>query len=201
MSSNAERILVVCPNCETETPMSDLAAGERCPECKTGIPDDAAAKVPSDIFDDDWNKVVDTEPMGGYHFQADEVSEPDRDIESVTETLTSVEQGDHVKLTLGAVEFEVTVTLYVVAHEREKAGFDHRISVCPRPRDDGWTRMYLTGIGAPEPELDPWEIVSAPYDLEGDGTLDMRDYAAHGWVIDAEPTDESVDRVDMEVSE
>lgn len=195
MASNADRILAVCSNCGTETPMSDLDAGDVCPECKTAIPDDAAAKVPTDIADGHLDKVIDDEPMGGYQFEADEITKPERDVEGISATLAAVEQGDVVEVTLGAVEFQETVNLYVVTHEEDVAGFEHRVSMCPRPREDGWTRLYTTGIGT-DPELDSWEVVSAPYDLDGDGTLDMRDYAAHGWVIGAEPTDESPDRID-----
>jgi len=195
--SNAERVIVVCPTCSSETPMADLRDGDVCPECRQEIPDDAGAKVPTDMVDGNWDMALPDEPMGGYHFEADEVTEPERDVAAITEVLSTVEQGDVVEVTIGAVEFEVTANLYVVTHERDAVGFDHRISMCPAPREDGWTRLYTTGTGASD--LDAWEVVSSPYDLDGDGTLDVRDFAAHGWLLNAEVTDDSPDCIDAEV--
>lgn len=191
--STAERMLVTCPHCETETRLSDLD-GDTCPGCNRTIPDDAPTKVPTDVVDGRWHLVLDGEPMGGTDYSADEIAEPERHVAEITATLISAEEGDHVRVTIGVAGDTTTTTLYVANHERNVAGFEHRLSLCPRPREDGWTRLYMTGIGSDG--LDPWEVVSAPYDLGGDGTLDARDYAANGWVVAATTVDEPVDRVD-----
>lgn len=190
-------MLVACTTCGTETRLSDLLGGDTCPDCRTEIPPDAPTKVPTDIVDDvGWDKVRDKDdaPIYGVDFQQDEVTEPDRDVEAITDVLTDVEPGDRLKFTIGPAEGPVTATMAVLTHEEDVEGFDHRLNLVMQPREDGWTRIYITTIG--KSGFDPWEVASAPYLLNGDKTLDMRDFAANGWVVDAEPTEDDLTPVD-----
>lgn len=174
-----------------------LDGGDTCPHCQTKIDPDAPTKIRREVVDrKGWDKVHgdDYEPMGGYHFSQDDISKPDRDLDAITSTLTSAESGDMLEVTIGGAEYHTTVSLLVVGFDRDMAGFDYRINLAPKARSDGWTRLYITGIG--NGDMDPWKVVSAPYDIGGDRTLDMRDYAENGWIIDATPTDSEVDRVD-----
>lgn len=181
--------VVTCTNCGTDSPLSEVLETGRCPSCDEKIDPDAPARIRSDLVDDaGWDKLhgEDYEPIGGTDFGADEVSEPDRDVGSITETLVDVERGDKIEVTIGAAEANSDAVLLIVSHERDVAGFDHRINFIEKPREDGWTRMYITAIG--DDKFDPWEVVSAPYEV-GTGTADMRDFAANGWLIDVEVTD------------
>lgn len=197
----AARAVVTCTNCGDETRLDQLDAGKACPGCGQPIDPDAPTKIPTEMVKGDWDKLhgEDYEPAAGYSYTQDEVSEPERDVEAVTEVLIAAEPKDVLTVTIGADIFEQTVDLFVLSHERDKGPFDHRVSLVPKPREDGWTRLYTTVIG--DHDTDPWEVVSAPYDLGGDRTLDMRDFAANGWIIDAEPTDGEADRVDQGVDD
>jgi len=129
----------------------------------------------------------DYEPEGGVDFGADEVTEPERDIDALTETLTDVETSDTLIVTAGPAEGLARDTWVVIGHERDVADFDHRINMVRPPRDDGWTRLYITGIGPAD--LDPWEVVSAPYHVPSK-TSNMEDFAANGWIADVEVVNE-----------
>lgn len=115
-------------------------------------------------------------------FTQDEVSEPDRDIDAITEVLTEVEKSDVVRVEAGPAEGLVAVNLVVFDAQRDVAGFDYRVNLVEPPRDDGWTRMYSTGLG--NDGLDPWELVSWPYHVPSQ-TADMRDFVANGWIASA----------------
>lgn len=195
--NNEPQAIVTCTNCGAETPLSALSGGDICPECGEQIDPDAPTKIRREVVDrKGWGKLHgdDYEPMGGYHFSKDHISKPDRDLDAITSTLTSAESGDVLEVTIGGEEYHATVNLLVVGSDRDMGGFAYRINLVPKPRNDGWTRVYITGFG--NADLDPWEVVSAPYDLGGDRTLDMRDFAANGWMIKAETTDGDPDRVD-----
>lgn len=117
------------------------------------------------------------------------ISEPDRDISSVTDTLESVEEGDWVKLGMAINHPEDgftggTSVMEVHAVETDVARFDRRVSFIHH--DGEVHRLYMTGIG--NDELDPWEILSCPYVPEI-GLVDMSDFAAHGWVVGAKVVD------------
>ena len=133
----------------------------------------------------DLEEISDYEPINGVDFDRDEISDPDRDVWAITETLSAVEQGDVLAIDIGSAEAHAEAVLYVLSHEHDTEGFDHRINLIEKPRDDGWTRLYITAIG--DPEFDPWSVVSAPYHLERK-TADMRDFASNGWVVSARET-------------
>lgn len=122
-------------------------------------------------------------------YGADDVQEPERDIESVTETLSAVEAGDNLKLGIGVDDGDGLTggTMYprVESVERDVGGFDVRLNLLHNVGDDGWGRLYITGYGNDGSDLDEWEIVSMPYHVPTE-TGDMRDFAAHGWVVGAE---------------
>lgn len=123
------------------------------------------------------------EPEGGVsHTQADAV-EPDRNVDVVTESLLGLEQGDLVDLTIGIGEMFDDVRGKLLTIEHDTAGFDHRLNFIGDVQDNGWGRLYITGAGLDA--LDPWQIVGAPYHVPSK-TGDMRDFAAHGWVVAAE---------------
>lgn len=120
----------------------------------------------------------------------DGISEPDRDIESVTETLESVEKGDIVKVGMAIDHPDVGFTggtseMKALGVETNVTGFDRRVSLLHH--DGDVFRLYMTGIG--HDDMDDWEIVSTPYDPEI-GLADMTDLAAHGWVVGAEVVDQ-----------
>lgn len=190
MDSDTDAI-VTCPSCGDETPIEDIPADDTCPNCNQAIPEDAPTKIRREAVDGNWDKIVDDDhsPIGGTDYDQDEISKPERDIETITNRLTAVTEGDVLGVTIGAQEEQSTVKVYVIGHERDAAGFTHRVSFVPKPQNDGWTRLYVTGIG--KADLDPWKVVSAPYDLGGDQTADMRDFAGNGWLIDIETARES----------
>ena len=120
----------------------------------------------------------------------DPVSEPERDVDAVAAALTAVTEGNRVKIGIAIDHAETgetggTSVMKVVNVETGVAGFDRRVSLLHH--DGDVFRLYMTGDG--NPGLDAWEIVSCPYDPET-GTADMRDFAAHGWVVGAEVLDE-----------
>jgi hypothetical protein len=116
----------------------------------------------------------------------DGIEVPSRDLESVTNTLETVESGDLVKIGM-AIEHPTagrtggTSVMKTMAVEANVAGFDRRVSLLHH--DGDVFRLYMTGIG--HDEMDEWEIVSCPYDPEI-GLANMTDLAAHGWVVGAE---------------
>lgn len=118
---------------------------------------------------------------------ADAPDEPERDIESITETFDEGEEGDELKVGIGiALDGELKGgTMYptVVRVERDVAGFEMRVTMIHDVGDDGWGRRYITGTGAPD--LGDWEIVSQPFHAPT-GTADLRDMASHGWVVGVE---------------
>ena len=150
--------------------------------------DSSVAVLPREAVDGQWDEVIPDEPAGGVDFRGDEVSEPPRDVDEVTEVLAGVEQGDRVRLTIGVEDAYFVAVLLVVSREGGER-FDHKVTFIERPQDDGWTRMYMTGVG--NEDLDAWEVVSFPYRLS-DGTADVRDLAGNGWIVDAEVTDDDV---------
>jgi hypothetical protein len=123
----------------------------------------------------------------------DGIEEPARDLESVTETLQSVETGELVKVGM-AIDHPTegrtggTSVMKVLNVESGVADFDRRVSLLHH--DGDVFRLYMTGIG--NGGLDPWEIVSCPYDPEI-GLADMTDFAAHGWVVGAEVVEDNAD--------
>lgn len=115
-----------------------------------------------------------------------DVTEPSRDVEAVTETLTAVGKGDIVKVGMAINHPSKgrtggTSKMKVMATETDVADFDHRVSLLHH--DGDVVRLYMTGIG--NDGLDAWEIVSCPYD-HVTGMADMTDFAFHGWVVGAE---------------
>ncbi|QCC60789.1 hypothetical protein NP511_02275 [Natrinema thermotolerans] len=177
--------IVDCQHCGAATPLEDIVSnGDACPKCGTAINPDAPVTVPTELVEGNWDKVHgnDYEPIDGVDFGRDEISEPDRDVEAITETLSTVGPGDVVAIDIGAAEAHAEAPLYVLRHERDVAGFAHRINLVEKPREDSWTRLYITALG--DPDLDPWEVVSAPYNL-ANNTADMRDFASNGWVVSA----------------
>jgi len=118
----------------------------------------------------------------------DAVAEPDRDTDAVTDTLMSVSKGQDVKLGIAAnIDGDDTGGTSVMAvHdvESDPPGFDRRINFLHH--DGIANRLWITGIG--DDGLDPWEIVSAPYDPIRQ-VLDSRDMAFHGWIVGAEGVD------------
>jgi len=119
----------------------------------------------------------------------DGIEVPSRDLESVTETLETVEKGNLVKVGM-AIDHPTagrtggTSVMKCLGVEKNVAGFDHRVSLLHH--DGDVFRLYMTGNG--NDGMDPWEIVSCPYDPEI-GLADMTDLAAHGWVVGAEVVD------------
>ena len=118
----------------------------------------------------------------------DVVAPPGRDVDAVTDTLMAVSEGQQVKLGI-AVEIDGedvggTSIMNVYAVERDPPNFDRRLNLIHH--DGIANRLWITGIG--NDGLDPWEIVSAPYDPVR-GVLDGRDMAFHGWVVGAEVVD------------
>jgi len=115
-----------------------------------------------------------------------DIEEPSRDLEAVTGTLEAVGSGDLVKIGM-AIEHPTagrtggTSVMKAIGVETNVAGFDRRVSLLHH--DGDVFRLYMTGNG--HNEMDPWEIVSCPYDPEV-GIADMTDLAAHGWVVGAE---------------
>jgi len=128
----------------------------------------------------------------------DAVSPPERDVDAVTDTLTAASEGDRVKIGMAVVvdgeDTGGTSVMNVHGVEADPPGFDRRINLL---HHDGITnRLYITGVG--NDGLDPWEIVSAPYDPMTK-TLDSRDMAFHGWVVGAKiVTDAAKDAVESE---
>jgi hypothetical protein len=141
--------------------------------------------------------VSDTPPDGalgmserGDMLPAEVPDKPERDIDGLTETFETVESGDTLKLGI-AVELDGDLTggtMYpeVKSVERDVAEFDLRVNMLHEVGDDGWGRMYMTGIGSSD--LDAWEVVSNPYHVPTK-TADVRDMAAHGWVVGVEVMD------------
>ena len=116
----------------------------------------------------------------------DGINEPERDLESVTETLNEVEKCDKVKIGMAIDHPEIGYTggtsiMKCISTELDVAGFDRRVSLLHHDGDR--FRLYMTGVG--NEGLDPWEIVSTPYEPEI-GLADMRDLASHGWVVGVE---------------
>jgi hypothetical protein len=187
---------VTCPDCGTRTGLELAHETGICAGCEKEFDGDEPAVIPSEMAVGQWDDVHgdDYEPANGVDFAADEVSEPDRDIEAIGEVLVDVETNDRIRATIGAAEAATDATFVVLTHERDVAGFDHRISFITKPRDDGWTRLYQTGIGPDD--LDPWEVVSMPCHVD-DGIADMRDFAANGWMVDCDLTDGDLTRVDQ----
>jgi len=136
----------------------------------------------------------DHKPLNEVDFTADEVSKPQRDIKAITETLIEAETNDRINATIGVAEADNNATFVILSHEQDVADFDHRISFIPKPRKDGWTRLYMTGIG--NSDLDQWEVVSMPYNINNK-VSDMRDFAGNGWMIACEFTDENLTHVDQ----
>lgn len=138
----------------------------------------------------------DTEPFDGgvgmsrrESIPNDGITEPSRDLEAVTETLEAVEDGDLVKLGMAIDHPEEgrtggTNVMKVLTVDPNVAGFDRRVSLLHH--DGDVFRLYMTGTG--NDGMDPWEIVSCPYD-PADNVADMTDFAAHGWVVGAEEVD------------
>ncbi|QCW03599.1 hypothetical protein [Natrinema pallidum] len=180
--------IVECQSCGAHSSLEEIDAnGDTCLECGAAIDPDAPVTVPTSLAEGNWDKIHgdDYEPINGVDFDHDKISEPDRDIEAITETLSTVEQGDIVAIDIGAAEAHAETSLYVLQHEHDVAGFDHRINLVEKPREDSWTRLYITALGGPE--FDPWGVVSAPYHLDRK-TADMRDFASNGWVVSARET-------------
>ena len=120
---------------------------------------------------------------------SDGIEEPARDLESVTETLSNLEEGDLVKIGMAihhptAGRTGGTSVMKCISVETDTAGFDRRVSLLHH--DGDVFRLYMTGCG--HDELDPWEIMSSPYDPEI-GLADLTDLAVHGWVVGAEVVD------------
>lgn len=120
----------------------------------------------------------------------DGLTEPARDVDAVTATLSAVTGGERVRVGIAIGhpadgDTGGTSVMKVINVERDVAGFDRRVSLLHH--DGDVFRLYMTGIG--HAEMDAWEIVSCPYD-PATGTADMRDFAAHGWVAGAEVVDE-----------
>jgi hypothetical protein len=115
----------------------------------------------------------------------DAVASPKRDVDAVTDTLLSVSEGEYVKLGIAVVVDEEqtggTSIMKVYGVETEPPNFDRRVNFVHH--DGIANRLWITGIG--NDGLDPWEIVSAPYDPVR-GVLDSRDMAFHGWIVGAE---------------
>ncbi|WP_135823033.1 hypothetical protein [Halostella litorea] len=116
----------------------------------------------------------------------DRVSEPERDTAAVTETLDRVAAGDLVKIGMAIAHPSTgrtggTSVMKCLRTETEVAGFERRVSLLHH--DGDLFRLYMTGRG--NAEMDPWEIVSCPYEPEA-GIADMTDLASHGWVVGAE---------------
>lgn len=175
--------LVTCQQCGSETPLETIDENDdTCPSCGTEIDPDAPVTIPTDLAVENWEKVIDRNPIGGVNYDADEVSEPERDVGSVTDALADASEGEAYRLEIGVAGDVVEAPLYLLSREHDVAGFEHRLNFVEEPRDDGWTRLYITGTG--NEKLDPWEVVSAPYDLERN-TADMRDFAANGWIVSA----------------
>lgn len=119
----------------------------------------------------------------------DNVTDPDRDTEAISDTLLAVDQHDLVKIGI-AIEHPATgrtggtSVMKVLSVEQDVGGFDHRINLLHH--DGDVFRIYITGISAPD--HDAWEIVSMPYD-PGIGLADATDLAFHGWIVGAEIQD------------
>ena len=118
----------------------------------------------------------------------DAVGAPERDVDAVTDTLLSISKGEQVKLGIAVVVDEEqtggTSVMDVFGVETEPPNFDRRVNFIHH--DGIANRLWITGIG--NDGLDPWEIVSAPYDPVR-GVLDSRDMAFHGWIVGAEVVD------------
>lgn len=187
---------VICPECDTRTGLERAIETGVCAGCSREFTGEEPSTIPSELAEGHWDELhgEDYEPANGVDFAADEISKPERDIEAITDVLVDVETNDRIHAMIGAAEAASDATFVVLTHERDVAGFDHRINFIPKPRPDGWTRLYQTGVG-PE-DLDPWEVVSMPYHV-GRETADMRDLAANGWMIDCELTDDDLTRVDQ----
>lgn len=115
----------------------------------------------------------------------DAVSEPERDVDAVGETLMDASEGQQIKLGISArIDGEdVGGTSVMVIHgvEADPPNFDRRVNLLHY--DGIANRLWITGTG--NDKLDPWEIVSAPYDPVR-GILDSTDLAFHGWVVGTE---------------
>lgn len=115
----------------------------------------------------------------------DAVARPERDTESITETLMSVSEGQDVKLGIAVrVDGEDTggtSVMQVNGVETNPPNFDRRINLIHH--DGIANRLWITGFG--NDGLDAWEIVSAPYDPVRK-VLDSTDMAFHGWIVGAE---------------
>ena len=187
---------VECPSCESKVPIEAVPPSDKCPECNNTIPDGTPTKIRMDVVEDRLGKLFgdDYSPAGGTDYSQEEISKPDRDIEALSDVLTDTEEGDVIEATIGASEDRTTAKFYVISHEQDVTGtdVDHRVSFVEQPRDDGWTRLYITIITEngehADGEVDPWEVASVPYDIGGDRTMDARDYASNGWMIEAEIT-------------
>jgi hypothetical protein len=118
----------------------------------------------------------------------DAVAAPERDVDAVTETLSSVSEGQQVKLGIAVVVDDEqtggTSVMDVFGVEPNPPNFERRVNFIHH--DGIVNRLWITGIG--NDGLDPWEIVSAPYDPVR-GVLDSRDMAFHGWIVGAEVVD------------
>lgn len=147
--------------------------------------------MPREMFEDLAQDGLpdDFEPEGGVDFDADEATEPERDLEALTETLTNVDQGDIVRVVAGPAEAPREDTWKVLLTEENAAGFENRVTFVMKPQDDGWTRMYIAARGDAKDDFDDWELVSAPYHLPSK-TANMADFAGNGWLIEAEVLDD-----------
>lgn len=118
----------------------------------------------------------------------DAVSAPERDVESVTETLMDVREGEQIKLGIAvSIDGERTggtSVMEVFGVEHNPPNFDRRVNLIHH--DGIANRLWITGIG--NDGLDAWEMVSAPYDPVRQ-ILDSTDMAFHGWVVGAEVVD------------
>lgn len=185
---------VECPSCKNDVPIEAVPQSDKCPECGNTIPDGAPTKIRMDVVENRLGELFggDYSPAGGTDHSQEEISKPDRNIGALSDVLTDTEKGDVIEATIGVSEDQTTAKFYVISHEQDvsRTDVDHRVSFVEKPRDDGWTRLYITIITESEEntdaEVDPWEVASVPYDIGGDKTMDARDFASNGWMIGAE---------------
>jgi len=133
--------------------------------------------------------------LGDVDYKQNEIEEPDRDVDELGDVLKNTGKGDTITVEAGISGDTETDTWKVLKYERGQMGFEHRVTMIMPPLEDGWTRMYITGCGHDNPELDDWELVSMPYHVPSK-TADQRDFVANGWIVSAEIHTDNAGKVD-----
>jgi hypothetical protein len=120
---------------------------------------------------------------------AEAAEEPDRNIEHISNILSTIRHGDKLKIILGTSSVKVSIRGDVVGIKGQnsdrppEAGWKRTVEIEGPEGNDKKGRLYRTGTGGDK--TDPWLIYSYEYYRDLD-MIDEADAGWHGWVIDLE---------------